>query len=177
MQHTPCPLNVGSRQVASPQSASGCIERQSRLSSFTSPLSSRGGLAHARSTNRARRGAERASSQRDDKNRLLLCSSGLVIIAGDKLPIPSRTRTIRSQAPMVLRLKPWESRSSPNPKNRENKTSSLSSRYTHSALVTQNNQRPVAGWSSPVARQAHNLKVVGSNPTPATINSNIRSIC
>jgi hypothetical protein len=28
-----------------------------------------------------------------------------------------------------------------------------------------------AGWSSPVARQAHNLKVVGSNPTPATIMS------
>ena len=28
----------------------------------------------------------------------------------------------------------------------------------------------VAGWSSPVARQAHNLKVVGSNPTPATNN-------
>ena len=25
-----------------------------------------------------------------------------------------------------------------------------------------------AGWNSPVARQAHNLKVVGSNPTPAT---------
>src|SRR5262249_43036538 len=25
-----------------------------------------------------------------------------------------------------------------------------------------------AGWSSPVARQAHNLKVVGSNPPPAT---------
>ena len=29
-------------------------------------------------------------------------------------------------------------------------------------------QRIGAGWSSPVARQAHNLKVVGSNPTPAT---------
>ena len=28
-----------------------------------------------------------------------------------------------------------------------------------------------AGWSSPVARQAHNLKVAGSNPAPAT-NSN-----
>ena len=28
--------------------------------------------------------------------------------------------------------------------------------------------KSVAGWSSPVARQAHNLKVVGSNPTPAT---------
>jgi len=26
-----------------------------------------------------------------------------------------------------------------------------------------------AGWSSPVARQAHNLKVVGSNPAPAPI--------
>ena len=26
----------------------------------------------------------------------------------------------------------------------------------------------VAGWSSPVARQAHNLKVGGSNPPPAT---------
>jgi hypothetical protein len=26
-----------------------------------------------------------------------------------------------------------------------------------------------AGWSSPVARQAHNLKVEGSNPSPATI--------
>jgi hypothetical protein len=30
------------------------------------------------------------------------------------------------------------------------------------------NQAFDAGWSSPVARQAHNLKVVGSNPTPAT---------
>ena len=30
----------------------------------------------------------------------------------------------------------------------------------------------VAGWSSPVARQAHNLKVVGSNPTPATNHFN-----
>jgi hypothetical protein len=27
---------------------------------------------------------------------------------------------------------------------------------------------PVAGWSSLVARWAHNPKVVGSNPTPAT---------
>jgi DNA mismatch endonuclease Vsr len=28
--------------------------------------------------------------------------------------------------------------------------------------------RIAAGWSSPVARQAHNLKVTGSNPVPAT---------
>ena len=27
----------------------------------------------------------------------------------------------------------------------------------------------IAGWSSPVARQAHNLKAAGSNPAPATI--------
>ena len=29
-------------------------------------------------------------------------------------------------------------------------------------------RHPGAGWSSPVARQAHNLKVRGSNPLPAT---------
>jgi len=28
-----------------------------------------------------------------------------------------------------------------------------------------------AGWSSPVARQAHNLKAAGSNPAPATNDS------
>src|SRR5690349_24369093 len=32
-------------------------------------------------------------------------------------------------------------------------------------------QRFNAGWSSPVARQAHNLKVIGSNPIPATNDS------
>ncbi len=34
-------------------------------------------------------------------------------------------------------------------------------------LLKQKRCSPDAGWSSPVARQAHNLKVVGSNPTPA----------
>src|SRR5471032_217155 len=34
-----------------------------------------------------------------------------------------------------------------------------------------------AGWSSPVARQAHNLKVTGSNPVPATkIRRNIKGL-
>ena len=33
----------------------------------------------------------------------------------------------------------------------------------------------IAGWSSPVARQAHNLKVIGSNPIPATTDSNAGS--
>ena len=29
----------------------------------------------------------------------------------------------------------------------------------------------IAGWSSPVARWAHNPKVTGSNPVPATNNT------
>ena len=34
-----------------------------------------------------------------------------------------------------------------------------------------------AGWSSPVARQAHNLKAAGSNPAPATkLNNNIKEL-
>ena len=32
----------------------------------------------------------------------------------------------------------------------------------------------IAGWSSLVARRAHNPKVVGSNPTPATIKNELR---
>src|SRR5690606_38777712 len=57
---------------------------------------------------------------------------------------------------MVLRLKARESRSPPGlPDTHECLEPSA---FTH---------RLVAGWSSPVARQAHNLKVVGSNPTPA----------
>jgi hypothetical protein len=36
-------------------------------------------------------------------------------------------------------------------------------RHFHEGKATVN-----AGWSSPVARQAHNLKVIGSNPIPAT---------
>ncbi len=40
----------------------------------------------------------------------------------------------------------------------------------------------IAGWSSPVARQAHNLKVAGSNPAPATIEKqgfekNLKAFC
>src|SRR5437764_8872308 len=61
---------------------------------------------------------------------------------------------------MVLHLKVRKSRSPPGP---------------HSPSLTSPSRSAVdlidptnAGWSSPVARQAHNLKVVGSNPTPAT---------
>ena len=39
--------------------------------------------------------------------------------------------------------------------------------FRHS-VFRQGAQWFIAGWSSPVARQAHNLKVIGSNPIPAT---------
>ena len=46
---------------------------------------------------------------------------------------------------------------------------SVAARSTQRTPITNlNTKSPNAGWSSPVARQAHNLKVVGSNPTPAT---------
>ena len=51
---------------------------------------------------------------------------------------------------MVLRLKAWESRSLPG-----------LPRWLFLTVFD-------AGWSSLVARQAHNLKVGGSNPSPAT---------
>ena len=43
---------------------------------------------------------------------------GLVVIARAKHPIPSRTRPLSAVAPMVLRLKTWESRSPPDLKRR-----------------------------------------------------------
>src|SRR5215472_15524180 len=39
--------------------------------------------------------------------------AGLVVVARSLNPIPSRTRPLNSSAPMVLWLKPWESRSLP----------------------------------------------------------------
>ena len=70
---------------------------------------------------------------------------------------------------MVLRLKAWESRSPPGQMNeRKNHTQDpKTDKYVTSNHIP-NFKTNNAGWSSPVARQAHNLKVVGSNPTPAT---------
>ena len=42
-----------------------------------------------------------------------LSFAGLVVLARSFNPIPSRTRPLNSSAPMVLWLKPWESRSLP----------------------------------------------------------------
>src|SRR5258708_18616756 len=62
---------------------------------------------------------------------------------------------------MVLRLKARESRSPPGLPN-----------------TPPHKQPPpiTAGWSSPVARQAHNLKAAGSNPAPATTKKAARSL-
>ena len=39
--------------------------------------------------------------------------------------------------------------------------------FTSVDLIIILNSFPIAGWSSPVARQAHNLKVLSSNLSPA----------
>src|SRR3954452_20616376 len=80
---------------------------------------------------------------------------------GAQNPIPSRTRPLNASALMVLRPKARESRSPPGQPN-----PSPSLRLLLALLVGA--RRSGAGWSSPVARQAHNLKVAGSNPAPAT---------
>src|ERR1700677_3536711 len=89
----------------------------------------------------------------------------LVAIPEGPHPIPFRTRSLSPPGPMVLRLKARESRSPPGlPKgcvrSLGRSGSDLDPIFTPLSLFA-------AGWSSPVARQAHNLKVIGSNPIPA----------
>ena len=77
---------------------------------------------------------------------------------------------------MVLLLKQWKSRSSPGfaggagkkPIHDFEKAAAGHVRAAAFLLAQRCAAGGDAGWSSPVARQAHNLKVVGSNPTPAT---------
>ena len=74
---------------------------------------------------------------------------------------------------MVLRLKAWESRSPPGQKSQYRIMFSVSSFL--SDLKSKFRAADInAGWSSPVARQAHNLKVAGSNPAPATNITNFQ---
>src|SRR6266403_620496 len=54
-----------------------------------------------------------ARSLRDLACFVSLSFAGLVVLARSLNPIPSRTRPLNSSAPMVLWLKPWESRSLP----------------------------------------------------------------
>jgi hypothetical protein len=86
---------------------------------------------------------------------------------------------------MVLRLKTRESRSLPGLRNATTNLLITSTAHAETKgrpkavllafkdhTAEQNN---AAGWSSPVARQAHNLKAAGSNPAPATKNLSIES--
>ncbi len=89
----------------------------------------------------------------------------LVALPGVPHPIPFRTRSLSPPGPMVLRLKARESRSPPGPPK---------GYQTQSPNPAHNlKKHPDAGWSSPVARQAHNLKVTGSNPVPAPKGSQV----
>src|SRR5271165_2569629 len=71
---------------------------------------------------------------------------------------------------MVLCLKARESRSPPGPpayqNNQQNRPQNA---YAPIRAVLSSNTN--AGWSSPVARQAHNLKAARSNRAPATTDS------
>src|SRR5690349_10327255 len=75
---------------------------------------------------------------------------------------------------MVLLPKQWKSRSSPGFETGASKNPFAMlkmplSRLSRSGVFVWRRWPPGdAGWSSPVARQAHNLKVAGSNPAPAT---------
>ena len=60
-----------------------------------------------------RSNASRYRSLRDLACFVSLSFAGLVVLARSMNPIPSRTRPLNSSAPMVLWLKPWESRSLP----------------------------------------------------------------
>ena len=88
---------------------------------------------------------------------------------------------------MVLTLKRWKSRASPGitadghgikthshvRASRPALEGPVTALFAFSGLAFHSpgptwDNTSVAGWSSPVARQAHNLKVAGSNPAPAT---------
>ena len=84
---------------------------------------------------------------------------------------------------MVLLLKKWESRSPPSLPSAQDTGITTQNAGIRTSILTPDARNPIylprshtfphAGWSSPVARQAHNLKVVSSNLAPATkfINS------
>src|SRR3978361_1365666 len=63
----------------------------------------------------ARRAKARLDHEMKDQTACFVSLSfaGLVVLARSLNPIPSRTRPLNSSAPMVLWLKPWESRSLP----------------------------------------------------------------
>ncbi len=62
------------------------------------------------------------------------------------------------------------SRGQPDCRNRPRLTKPHQKRRSANSRGKPGQQITVAGWSSPVAREAHNLEVAGSNPAPATLS-------
>ena len=60
---------------------------------------------------------------------------GLVALARAKHPIPSRTRPLSAAAPMVLRLKTWESRSPPDLERNENPSETIKTPITDNPVA------------------------------------------
>src|ERR1700754_2513922 len=69
---------------------------------------------------------------------------------------------------MVLSLKRWKSRTPPGFVAGARPCTDIKTHSQNTHHAPKAGHLLGAGWSSPVARQAHNLKVTGSNPVPAT---------
>ncbi len=87
------------------------------------------------------------------------------------VPTPTPCRSLRKQYQLSAARPPLR------PRQRRLKPSNLSAAQVFVVSLSNspceksasaNLSLPIAGWSSLVARQAHNLEVVGSNPAPAT---------
>ncbi len=83
-----------------------------------------------------------------------LRSAGLVAIAGTQTPDPIPNSEVK--------------RPSANGTASQDVGESVAARPAKRKKQSSTKNQTSAGWSSPVARQAHNLKVAGSNPAPAT---------
>src|SRR5881392_510492 len=82
-----------------------------------------------------------------------LSFAGLVVLARSLNPIPSRTRPLNSSAPMVLWLKPWESRSLPGlPRT---KTSSLRVTIQQNAVSFRRRRFLLSGFQLAADRACH----------------------
>ena len=90
--------------------------------------------------------------------------TGCCLNAQDLQTIPSHTTSDRAIAPLQGRLSPRRATARRVFRSPRRATARLGLPPTAAIAGIGNG----AGWSSPVARQAHNLKAAGSNPAPAT---------
>src|SRR5258708_10663997 len=107
-----------------------------------------------------------------------LSFAGLVVLARSLNPIPSRTRPLNSSAPMILWLKPWESRSLPGlPRTRQflfaisrpkNAASFRKRRFFVSA------RQPLLRWrSSGIIDNARDVEVHGLEGTYPSVSGRL----